>query len=104
MFCYQCEQTEHKTGCTTIGVCGKTPAVASLQDALVHITKGLSCIAHAARTLGLKDVEVDRFVLEATFSVSTGGMRNAAELHAGPRKQPCCNLTTAATPARSCRR
>lgn len=28
MFCYQCEQTAHGTGCTTVGVCGKTPEVA----------------------------------------------------------------------------
>lgn len=27
MFCQQCEQTEFGKGCTTVGVCGKTPEV-----------------------------------------------------------------------------
>ena len=32
MFCYQCEQTAKGEGCTKIGVCGKQPEVAALQD------------------------------------------------------------------------
>ena len=32
MFCYQCEQTANQKGCTKLGVCGKTPEVANLQD------------------------------------------------------------------------
>jgi len=32
MFCYQCEQTKGGKGCTRIGVCGKKPDVAALQD------------------------------------------------------------------------
>jgi hypothetical protein len=48
----QCEQTEHGTGCSTIGVCGKTPEVANMQDLLVYQLKGLSCWAHEARKLG----------------------------------------------------
>ena len=34
MFCYQCEQTANGKGCTKIGVCGKTPEIANLQDLL----------------------------------------------------------------------
>ena len=34
MFCFQCEQTAKCTGCTQIGVCGKTADVANLQDEL----------------------------------------------------------------------
>ena len=34
MFCFQCEQTAHSTGCTAHGVCGKDPETASLQDLL----------------------------------------------------------------------
>lgn len=30
-FCYQCEQTARGTGCTTVGVCGKTPETTYLQ-------------------------------------------------------------------------
>ncbi len=35
MFCYQCEQAAGGTGCTKIGVCGKTPEVAALQNLIV---------------------------------------------------------------------
>lgn len=35
MFCYQCEQTANGKGCTKLGVCGKTPEVANLQDLLL---------------------------------------------------------------------
>lgn len=40
MFCYQCQETAGCTGCTKMGVCGKTPHVAALQDLLVWVTKG----------------------------------------------------------------
>jgi len=36
MFCYQCEQTAKGTGCTVLGVCGKQPEVAALQDLLLY--------------------------------------------------------------------
>ena len=54
MFCYQCEQTSKGTGCQQIGVCGKEPETAALQDLLVHATKGLSMYAHRAAMLGGK--------------------------------------------------
>ena len=71
MFCFQCEQTAHSTGCTAHGVCGKDPETASLQDLLVYVTEGISQYAHAARALGVKDAEVDRFVMEALFTTVT---------------------------------
>jgi hydroxylamine reductase len=71
MFCYQCEQTAKGTGCTVRGVCGKDPQTAALQDLLVYGTKGLSMYAHRARELGVKDDEVDAFVLESLFSTVT---------------------------------
>ena len=45
MFCYQCEQTAGGKGCTKLGVCGKTPEVAALQDLLIYQAKGISCYA-----------------------------------------------------------
>ena len=39
MFCYQCEQTAGGKGCTKMGVCGKTPEVANLQDLLIYQIK-----------------------------------------------------------------
>lgn len=71
MFCYQCEQTAKGTGCTAFGVCGKSPEVSDLQDLLIHVTKGVSMYAHRARALGVKDPEVDSFVLEALFTTVT---------------------------------
>lgn len=45
MFCYQCEQTVGGKGCTKMGVCGKTPEIAALQDLLIYQIKGISCYA-----------------------------------------------------------
>ncbi len=45
MFCYQCEQTANGKGCTKLGVCGKTPEIANLQDLLILQIKGISCYA-----------------------------------------------------------
>lgn len=49
MFCYQCQETAHCTGCTSYGVCGKSPELARLQDLLIYVTKGLSQITTALR-------------------------------------------------------
>ena len=71
MFCYQCEQTAGGTGCSKVGVCGKSPEVAGLQDLLVYSLKGLSVVAIEARKHGLIDKEADRFTAEALFSTLT---------------------------------
>jgi len=71
MFCYQCEQTSKGTGCQQIGVCGKEPETAALQDLLVHATKGVSMYAHRAAQLGGRDAQVDRAVLECLFATVT---------------------------------
>ena len=71
MFCYQCEQTKNGTGCTAYGVCGKDPASAALQDLIIYAAKGVSMWAHRARTLGAKDADVDRYVIEALFTTIT---------------------------------
>jgi hydroxylamine reductase len=71
MFCFQCEQTAKGEGCTKIGVCGKQPDVAALQDLLIYVTKGLSQAALAARKAGIKDPKADRFTCEAIFSTLT---------------------------------
>ena len=42
MFCYQCEQAAKGTGCTAMGVCGKDPQTAALQDLLLYETMVLS--------------------------------------------------------------
>ncbi len=71
MFCYQCEQTAQGKGCNQIGVCGKNPEVAALQDLLIYTLKGLSIVAVEGRKRGIYDREIDRYVCEATFSTLT---------------------------------
>lgn len=72
MFAAQCEQTTSARGCTTVGVCGKTPETSALQDLLVHSVKGLGSWAYTARrTVGYSDPEIDHFVNQAMFSTLT---------------------------------
>ena len=52
MFCYQCQETAGCTGCTQVGVCGKQPEVAAVQDLLVNVTKGLSAVTTRLRKEG----------------------------------------------------
>ena len=71
MFCFQCEQTAKGEGCTKIGVCGKQPEVAALQDLLIYTLKGLSQVALEGRNVGIKDSAIDHFTCEAIFSTLT---------------------------------
>ncbi len=71
MFCFQCEQTAKGEGCTKIGVCGKQPDTAALQDLLIYVTKGLSKVAVAAGKAGISDTKVNQFACEAIFSTLT---------------------------------
>ena len=59
MFCYQCQETAGCTGCTRVGVCGKTADVAAMQDLLVYVTKGLSAVTTALRA---QDLPVEQAV------------------------------------------
>lgn len=71
MFCNQCEQVEKGVACRTIGVCGKQPDVAALQDLLIYALKGLSCYAVAGRKAGIVDRNVNVFTVKAIFSTLT---------------------------------
>jgi len=71
MFCFQCEQTARGEGCTKVGVCGKQPEVAELQDLLVYAAKGIALYAQEGLKVGVKDEKLDRFVVEAMFSTLT---------------------------------
>ena len=53
MFCFQCEQTAGCSGCTRVGVCGKQPDVAAMQDLLVYATKGISAVTTTLRQEGV---------------------------------------------------
>ena len=71
MFCYQCEQTAKGQGCTVAGVCGKSADVATLQDLLVYMLRGLSQLSIEAAKAGVKDENIDVFTCEALFSTLT---------------------------------
>ncbi len=71
MFCYQCEQTAFGTGCTKVGVCGKSPEVAALQDLLTYALKGLALVAAEGRKVGVVDRDVNVFTVQALFSTLT---------------------------------
>ncbi len=71
MFCFQCEQTAKNQGCEKVGVCGKKPDVAALQDLLVFMLKGLSVVANEGRKVGVNEKDVNVFTCEAMFSTLT---------------------------------
>lgn len=71
MFCYQCEQTAKGEGCTKIGVCGKQPDVAALQDLLVYALRGIALYAAEGRKVGVKDPDADVFMMKGLFSTLT---------------------------------
>lgn len=79
MFCYQCEQAANG-GCSVVGVCGKQPDVAALQDLLVYSLKGIAFWANEARAKGAKDVEIDRFMIDGLFATVTNVDFDAAEI------------------------
>ncbi len=72
MFCYQCEQTVGGKGCTKMGVCGKNPEVASLQDLLVNQAKGIGFYATELVSQGKEiDSTVGRFAYDIMFTTLT---------------------------------
>lgn len=72
MFCYQCEQTAGGKGCTKMGVCGKTPEVAALQDLLIYQIKGISCYAKKLVEKGENvDKDIVSFIEDSLFTTLT---------------------------------
>lgn len=72
MFCYQCQETAGCKGCTIVGVCGKKPEVAAMQDLLIYVTKGLSAVTTALRAAGKNvDRNVNHLVTVNLFTTIT---------------------------------
>lgn len=72
MFCYQCEQTAAGKGCTKIGVCGKTPEIAGMQDLLIYQLKGISSYCTKLLAKGEKiDKSTVSFVEDSLFMTLT---------------------------------
>lgn len=85
MFCFQCEQTDGGTGCTTVGICGKDPTTAALQDALVYAVKGIAVWAVKARAAGVSEealADANEFTLLGLFSTLTNVNFDADAIHA----------------------
>ena len=94
MFCYQCEQTANGKGCTRLGVCGKTPEIANLQDLLIYQVKGISCygkvlseliceLIHLAETAVKNERRTktaDRLLMDGLFTTLTN-VNFDAEVH-----------------------
>ncbi|MEW9078441.1 hydroxylamine reductase [Terrisporobacter glycolicus] len=81
MFCYQCEQTAGGKGCTKLGVCGKTPEVANLQDLLIYQIKGISCYAKEIVEKGENvDKDIVSFIENSLFTTLTN-VNFDAEVH-----------------------
>lgn len=72
MFCFQCQETAKCQGCTIVGVCGKKPEVAAMQDLLVYATKGLAAVAYELNEEGLDvPMALDRLVCANLFATIT---------------------------------
>jgi hydroxylamine reductase len=71
VFCNQCEQTLGGVACTTVGVCGKKPEIAALQELILHEVVAISLWAGVARQLGEIDPEIDASVDTAIFHTVT---------------------------------
>ena len=75
MFCYQCQETAKGTGCTSIGVCGKTSETSGLQDLLLYIEKGVAAYSAIFRKEGkakeLIKNKVNRYLINSLFITIT---------------------------------
>ena len=81
MFCYQCEQTANGKGCTKLGVCGKTPEVANLQDLLLFQLKGISYYGRRLQEAGQTvEKRVIAFLENVLFTTLTN-VNFDAEVH-----------------------
>ena len=72
MFCYQCQETAGCLGCKMMGVCGKNPDIAHLQDLLIYITKGVAELASKLRK-EQREVpkKIDTLIIENLFTTIT---------------------------------
>lgn len=68
MFCFQCQQTAGNKGCVRVGVCGKQPDTANLQDALVS---ELIRLAEASLESGQRTKEASRLLIDGLFTTLT---------------------------------
>ena len=68
MFCFQCQQTAGNKGCTRVGVCGKQPETANLQDELIC---ELIHLAETAVKNERRTKTADRLLMDGLFTTLT---------------------------------
>ena len=68
MFCFQCQQTAGGKGCVQVGVCGKQPDTANLQDALI---RELIRLAEAGEEAGSHPPQATRLLMDGLFTTLT---------------------------------
>lgn len=72
MFCFQCQETAKGTGCTLMGVCGKSPVTANWQDLLLSVVRGVGAVQHALNEAGFMHSEdTEDYLVDALFSTIT---------------------------------
>lgn len=86
MFCYQCQEASRGTGCEIIGVCGKNPEVAKLQDLLIYTLKGIAqAVVRGAVEVKARQ-EMNHEVINALFMTITNANFDDGALEAQIRK------------------
>ena len=82
MFCFQCEQTAGGKGCTKVGVCGKKPEVANMQD---ELTSSLIELARASKGRCSSE-EALKLMLEGLFTTVTNVSFDEEEINVLKKK------------------
>ncbi|GAA0137726.1 hydroxylamine reductase [Paenibacillus sp. YSY-4.3] len=71
MFCFQCQEASKGTGCTIVGVCGKTFDVANLQDLLIFVLKGISFFSVDTELPEALEHQASVFIMDSLFATIT---------------------------------
>lgn len=71
MFCFQCQEAAKGTGCAIVGVCGKTPDVAGIQDVMMYFLRGLSVYTELGREKGIENDAINKYIFEGLFMTIT---------------------------------
>lgn len=68
-------------GCTRLGVCGKTPEIANLQDLLIYQVKGISCYGKVLSELGHPIEKAVIAFIESVLFTTLTNVNFDAEVH-----------------------
>ncbi|MEI6901328.1 MAG: hydroxylamine reductase, partial [Bacteroidota bacterium] len=80
MYCYQCEQTAKGEGCSVVGVCGKQPDSADMQDEIIAKVRELAYYANSLRKMNKVNKKADSAMIEALFTTVTNVNFDTAKL------------------------